>query len=79
MEMDTTMETPAIIETREFTLNDRCDACSAAAKVEWQKAGFTSLLMCGHHSRGHEAKLMDTGWKMIPEAAPAPDPVNLED
>lgn len=76
--MDTTMETPAIIEVREFTLNDRCDACSAAAKVEYRKAAL-SLLMCGHHSRGHEAKLTDDGWKMIPEAAPVTDVVNLED
>jgi hypothetical protein len=40
---------------RELTLNDRCDACSAAAKVI---ATFLNgeLLFCGHHAR----KMHDT-------------------
>jgi hypothetical protein len=37
-------------ESRTLTLNDRCDACSAAAKVI---ATFLNgeLLFCGHHAR----------------------------
>jgi len=36
--------------TREFTLQDRCDSCGAAAKVA---ATFMNgdLLFCGHHAR----------------------------
>jgi hypothetical protein len=37
-------------QARELTLQDRCDACSAAAKVI---ATFLNgeLLFCGHHAR----------------------------
>ena len=37
-------------QPRELTLQDRCDACSAAAKVI---ATFLNgeLLFCGHHAR----------------------------
>ena len=39
-----------VVEGRELTLNDRCDACSAAAKVV---ATFLNgeLMFCGHHAR----------------------------
>lgn len=42
-------------QERELTLNDRCDSCSAAAKVI---ATFLNgeLLFCGHHAR----KMNDT-------------------
>jgi hypothetical protein len=42
-------------QARELTLEDRCDACSAAAKVI---ATFLNgeLLFCGHHAR----KMNDT-------------------
>jgi len=42
-------------QARELTLQDRCDACSAAAKVV---ATFLNgeLLFCGHHAR----KMNDT-------------------
>jgi hypothetical protein len=45
------LQTPA----RELTLQDRCDSCSAAAKVV---ATFLNgeLLFCGHHAR----KMSDT-------------------
>jgi len=38
------------VEERVLTLNDRCDTCSAAAKVV---ATFLNgeLLFCGHHAR----------------------------
>jgi hypothetical protein len=43
-------------QERELTLNDRCDACSAAAKVI---ATFLNgeLLFCGHHARDLEKHL----------------------
>ena len=43
-------------QARELTLNDRCDACSAAAKVI---ATFLNgeLLFCGHHARDLEKHL----------------------
>lgn len=46
------LQTPA----RELTLQDRCDACSAAAKVV---ATFLNgeLLFCGHHARNLHDKL----------------------
>lgn len=42
----------ATAEVRELTALDRCDSCSAAAKVV---ATFLNgeLLFCGHHARKH--------------------------
>ena len=42
--------TDTSVQTREINLNDRCDACGAAAKVV---ATFLNgeLLFCGHHAR----------------------------
>lgn len=42
--------TTAAATKRELTLQDRCDACSAAAKVV---ATFLNgeLMFCGHHAR----------------------------
>ena len=42
--------TETSVQTRELTLEDRCDACGSAAKVV---ATFLNgeLLFCGHHAR----------------------------
>lgn len=42
--------TETSVQPRELTLDDRCDACGAAAKVV---ATFLNgeLLFCGHHAR----------------------------
>lgn len=42
---------------RELTANDRCDSCSAAAKVV---ATFINgeLMFCGHHARESKEALM---------------------
>ena len=42
--------TTTAVEKRELTLQDRCDTCSAAAKVV---ATFLNgeLMFCGHHAR----------------------------
>ena len=47
------LQTPA----RELTLQDRCDACGAAAKVI---ATFLNveLLFCGHHAKKLETSLI---------------------
>jgi hypothetical protein len=37
---------------RELTLNDRCDACSAAARVIATLLNG-ELMFCGHHAREH--------------------------
>jgi hypothetical protein len=44
------MTTDIKTQARELTLQDRCDACSAAAKVI---ATFLNgeLLFCGHHAK----------------------------
>jgi phage FluMu protein gp41 len=45
--------------SRELTAQDRCDACSAAARVV---ATLLSgeLMFCGHHARKHSDKLRAT-------------------
>jgi len=46
-----------ITETREITLNDRCDSCGAAAKVVATLLNG-ELLFCGHHGRKFKASLL---------------------
>ena len=43
-------------ETRELTLEDRCDACGAAAKIVATMLNG-ELLFCGHHGRAHKVAL----------------------
>jgi len=44
------------VEDRELTLNDRCDACQAAAKVVATLLNG-ELLFCGHHAREYKSSL----------------------
>ena len=53
-------------EHRELTLNDRCDSCSAAAKVVATLLNG-ELLFCGHHGR----KIKDA---LVPKAINVYDP-----
>jgi hypothetical protein len=46
-----------ITETRELTLQDRCDSCGAAAKVVATLLNG-ELLFCGHHGRAHKNALV---------------------
>ncbi|GAB1643285.1 hypothetical protein [Krasilnikovia sp. MM14-A1259] len=39
------------------SLSERCDRCSAAAKLEVTVAGGGSLAFCGHHSNKHAADI----------------------
>jgi len=51
------------VEERVLTLNDRCDTCSAAAKVV---ATFLNgeLLFCGHHARKAGTNLVSKAIKV---------------
>ncbi|MDV6014468.1 hypothetical protein [Haloechinothrix sp. LS1_15] len=51
--MTTTLTRP------ELTAADRCDRCSAAAKVRAILPTGGELLFCGHHAREHKAKLAE--------------------
>lgn len=51
--MTTTLTRP------ELTAADRCDRCSAAAKVRAILPTGGELLFCGHHAREHETKLRE--------------------
>ncbi|MGH3621993.1 MAG: DUF7455 domain-containing protein [Sciscionella sp.] len=43
----------------ELTAVDRCDRCSAAAKVRALLPSGGELLFCSHHAREHETKLKE--------------------
>ena len=51
-----------------LTRADRCDRCSAAARV---RAVLPSgqLLFCGHHARAHRAPLLAAGAVLVDDAA----------
>jgi Zn ribbon nucleic-acid-binding protein len=46
-----------------LTANDRCDRCSAAAKVRvYMIKSNLELLFCGHHMRENEGKLKEIAY-----------------
>lgn len=51
------------VEDRELTLNDRCDACQAAAKVVATLLNG-ELLFCGHHARSYGQHLIATSLRV---------------
>lgn len=42
-----------------LTRADRCDRCSAAARVRATLPSGAELLFCQHHANQHEAKLVE--------------------
>lgn len=52
-----------VVDSRELTLNDRCDACGAAAKVI---ATFLNgeLMFCGHHAKEKHINLFQKALKV---------------
>jgi hypothetical protein len=52
-----------VVEDRELTLNDRCDACGAAAKVVATLLNG-ELLFCGHHARSYGKHLIATSLRV---------------
>jgi hypothetical protein len=43
----------------ELTASDRCDRCSAAARVRAVLPSGGELLFCNHHAREHSTKLKE--------------------
>ena len=43
----------------ELTASDRCDRCSAAARVRAVLPSGGELLFCNHHAREHSSKLKE--------------------
>jgi hypothetical protein len=43
----------------EWTASDRCDRCSAAARVRAVLPSGGELLFCNHHAREHSPKLKE--------------------
>jgi hypothetical protein len=54
--MMTTLLSPEIVTVDE--LNDRCDSCGAAARIEVTLASGGSLAFCGHHGNKYAADLV---------------------
>ena len=48
-------------ETVVLTAEDRCDRCSAAAKVVILLPSGGELTFCGHHWRRHDERLREIG------------------
>lgn len=48
----------ATVELRDLNAQDRCDACSAAAKVIATLVNG-ELMFCGHHARQYASKLTE--------------------
>jgi hypothetical protein len=58
----TTTEGEAMTSTLtrpELTASDRCDRCSAAARVRAVLPSGGELLFCNHHAREHSSKLKE--------------------
>jgi hypothetical protein len=63
--MMTTMLSPEIVTVP--SLVDRCDSCSAAAKVEIVLASGGSLVFCGHHANKNAGKLTPVATRITVE------------
>ncbi len=58
-EIATATPEPAVV--KKLTLNDRCDSCSAAAKVTAVLKSGLELIFCRHHFKAQEAALVGAG------------------
>lgn len=61
----TTMLTPEITTVDELT--ERCDRCSAAAKVEITLASGGALAFCGHHANRHHEDIVRLAERILME------------
>jgi hypothetical protein len=50
---------PSTLTRPELNATDRCDRCSAAAKVRALLPSGGELLFCGHHAHEHDDKLRE--------------------
>jgi len=55
-----------VIEEKNLTAADRCDACGAQAYVR-AVMPYGELLFCGHHANQHLAKLQETAVHIVDE------------
>ena len=62
----------ATLTSPELTRADRCDRCSAAARVRAKLPSGAELLFCQHHANEHEAKLIELSAVMEVSADPVP-------
>lgn len=53
-----------------LTRADRCDRCSAAARVRAILPSGAELLFCQHHANEHEAQLLQMAAVLEVDAAP---------
>lgn len=61
----TTLLTPEITTVGELT--ERCDRCSAAAKLEVKLAGGGELTFCGHHANRHHEDIVRVAERIVLE------------
>lgn len=52
---------PGTLTSPKLTAADRCDRCSAAARVRAVLATGGELLFCGHHAKEHTDRLRELG------------------
>jgi hypothetical protein len=50
-----------------LTRYDRCDRCSAAARMRALLPTGSELFFCGHHARRHEPRLREIGADLSPD------------
>ncbi|HZC89438.1 MAG TPA: hypothetical protein VE400_01985 [Mycobacterium sp.] len=60
----------ATLTPPELTKADRCDRCSAAARVRAKLPSGGELLFCQHHANEHQAKLIELSAVLEVNAAP---------
>lgn len=65
--MSTTL-TPA--DATELTAADRCDRCSAQARVRAIMPGGGDLIFCNHHAQQYEEQLRKIAVRIIDSTAP---------
>ncbi len=65
--MSTTM-TPA--DATELTAADRCDRCSAQARVRAIMNGGGDLIFCNHHAQQYEEQLRKVAVRIIESSVP---------
>jgi len=63
--MMTTLLAPEIVTVDE--LNDRCDSCGAAARIEVTLTSGGTLAFCGHHGNRYAAELIPLASKVALE------------
>ncbi|MDV2475775.1 DUF7455 domain-containing protein [Rhodococcus zopfii] len=58
---------PGTLTSPKLTATDRCDRCSAAARVRAVLATGGELLFCGHHAKEHTDRLREMGATIVTE------------